>query len=136
MSAISLDHQEVTETCSHCRAIYPVSRGSLYDGDQLHGLYLAGMHGCHDQRFVVLAIAIKAGDNGGKLAVHLRAWRTPTELQMVFIDPLDSPWAAHTYLGRMLSAAQVRQHAQRAHFIHLAMHVLRENPEVSEYSGT
>ena len=136
MNAISLDHQEVTETCGHCGVVYPVSRGSLYDGDQLHGLYLAGMHGCHEERFVVLAIAIKSGgEEDDKLAVHLRVWRTAADLQMVFIDPADSPWAAHSYLGRMLLPDEARQEPQRGHFIHLAVHVLRENPVVSEYIG-
>jgi hypothetical protein len=55
------------------------------------------------------------------------------ELQMVFINPAESPWAAHSYLGCMLAPDEARQHALRSRFIHLAVHVLRENPAVSEY---
>jgi hypothetical protein len=93
----------------------------------------AGMHGCGDEWFVVLAIAIKRGGEGDKLAVHLHVWRAAAELQMVFINAADSPWAAHSYLGSMLAPDEARQHALRGHFIHLAVHVLRENPVVSEY---
>jgi hypothetical protein len=33
----------------------------------------------------------------------------------------------------MLAPDDARQHELRSHFIHLAVHVLRENPVVSEY---
>jgi hypothetical protein len=52
---------------------------------------------------------------------------------MVFINPAESPWAAHSYLGCMLAPDEAQQHAVRSRFIHLAVHVLRENPAVSEY---
>jgi hypothetical protein len=133
---VSLDHQEVSDTCTHCGAEYPVTRGSLYaDGDPI-GLYVAGMHGCRAERSVALAIALRPTTGSEPSAVHLQAWGTPKEFQMVFIDPAMSPWNSHAYLGRMLGPEEARRDPRKGEFLHLATHVLHDNSAVRRYLGS
>ena len=136
MSTITLDHQDVSDTCAHCASPYPVTRGSLYDDGRPVGLYVIGMHGCRAERLVAMAVAVHPDGEGEPTAVHLQVWATPTEFRMTFIDPAESPWHGHHYLGRMLRPAEARSHPQRDRFLHLVNHVLRENPAVARYLDT
>lgn len=133
---VSLDHQEVSDTCTHCGAEYPVTRGSLSADGYPIGLYVAGMHGCRAERFVALAIALRPTTGSEPSAVHLRVWETSGQFQMAFIDPAMSPWKSHAYLGRMLDPEEARRDPRKGEFLHLATHVLHDNPAVRRYLGS
>ncbi|MCI0456441.1 MAG: hypothetical protein L0Z62_05615 [Gemmataceae bacterium] len=52
---------------------------------------------------------------------------------MVFLEPRESPWGAHHYLGRMLTPAEARDNALREQFFHVADHVVEDLPEVRAF---
>ena len=131
--AITLDHQEVLETCAHCMQEHLVSRGSLYENERPIALHLAGLHTCDGHPVAVLAIALLAESRGGPLAVFLRAWASDDQVEMTFVDSSSSPWSKHKYLGRMLTADEARRDNQRSQFLHFAEHVLNDNPIVRAY---
>jgi hypothetical protein len=110
-----------------------VSRGSVYDNGQPLAPYLAGLHGCREQRFVALALAVRTAPQGVSTAVTLQVQATPKELQMVFLEPDRSPWRGHAYLGSMLGPDEARRSELRPLFLHLAEHVVRQNLDVYRY---
>jgi hypothetical protein len=130
---VTLDRQHTTEICEHCREPIAVSRGSVYDDGRLSGLYLAGMHRCDVEPVAILALALLPPEGGRPQAVHLRVRETVEAVEMVFLDPRESPWRAHHYLGQMLTAAEARQSPLRDRFFHVADHVVRDLPEVRTF---
>lgn len=111
MNELRIDYQLVSQSCTHCRCEFEVSRGAVYIANRPEGLYLAGMHGCQDKT-VFFAIALREdGEPGSQpICFMLKAWPTATEIQMVITNPEDSPWITETYMGSML-----RREAALAH---------------------
>lgn len=142
MSALSLDRQDATDICEHCAGTIAVIRGSVYDGAEPAGLYVAGMHRCARapstaSPVAILAIALVPPAGGAPEAVHLYVAATEDSYAMTFLDPEVSPWRTHRYLGRMPSAAEARASAMRERFFLVADRVVEDLPEIREYlAGT
>ena len=133
MGQLTLDRQGTTETCAHCRAPIAVSRGSVYDDGLPVGLYLAGMHRCSTQPVAILALALLPQEGARPQAVHLRVVESAEAVEMMFLDPAESPWREHHYLGQMLAAAEARRSSLRDRFFHVADHVVRDLPELRTF---
>jgi hypothetical protein len=130
---VTLDRQQATEICEHCREPITVSRGSVYDDGRPAGLYLAGMHRCDVEPVAIVALALMPPEEGQPQAVHLHVRGTSEAVEMVLQDPQESPWRAHHYLGRMLTPAEARQSPLRDRFFHVAHHVVTDLPEVRAF---
>jgi hypothetical protein len=108
MTMLSLDHQLVTEPCDHCNADYPVSRGTIFDSGRTVAIYLAGLHPCDAAaRTAIFGIGIAPGDDQAKVAFSFQVWLVGDDYQMTLLDPENSPWQSHEYLGPMLRRAEV-----------------------------
>jgi hypothetical protein len=134
---ITLDRQQTTESCEHCREPIAISRGSVYDDGHPSGLYPAGMHRCNVEPVAIVALAPLPPGGAEPQAVHLHVRGTSEAVEMVFLDPGESPWRAHHYLGRMLTPAEARESPLRDRILHVAHHVVTDLPEVRAFlAGT
>jgi hypothetical protein len=104
---LTIDHQDATEPCGHCGADYAVTRGSVYHDERPVALYIAAMHGCAAMKNAVMAVAFPPSDGKAPIAASLQVWVTPNEIQMSVVEPEQSPWNSHVYLGRHLTRDQV-----------------------------
>ena len=105
----------------------------MYEDGRPSGLYLAGLHRCEIEPVAILALALLSAGGGRPQAVHLRVRETSEAVEMTFLDPRESPWRAHHYLGQMLTPAEARQSPLRDRFFHVADHVVRDLPEVRAF---
>jgi hypothetical protein len=135
MSKITLDQQVIQRACEHCKQPFIVGRGSVYEDGKPISIYLAAMHDCNKNNTVHLAIAICKHHEGlgENTAVTLRANPSDTEFEMTLINPNESPWAAETYLGKMLDRQQALASPLLAAFFEIADHIVMEIPAVNEY---
>jgi hypothetical protein len=85
---------------------------------------------CDIEPVAILALALLPPEGGQPQAVHLRVRESSDAVEMVFLDPGESPWRAHQYLGQMLTPAEARRSPLRDRFFHVADHVVRDLPEV------
>ena len=135
MSQITIDHQDVSQTCDHCHKTFDVSRGSVYEDGEGFSIYLAGMHECHSGRSVHLAIAVREGykEFQETCAVAMQVRATETDFEMFVADVKDSPWRGESYLGRMMDREEALNSPLKETFFHIADHVVADNPKVHEY---
>ena len=85
---------------------------------------------CDIEPVAILALALLPPEGGQPQAVHLRVRESSDAVEMVFLDPGESPWRAHRYLGQMLTPAEARRSPLRDRFFHVADHVVGDLPEV------
>jgi len=135
MSDLSIDFQDSQETCPHCRATYPISRGSVYDGGEGASIYLAAMHQCECGRTAHIAIAVRAGykDFSENCAAAMQVRVGEHNYEFSTVDPEDSPWNGLDYLGRFLRRDEVLESPSKEVFFHIADHVVLENPTIKSF---
>jgi hypothetical protein len=135
MSELTIDFQDVQETCLHCGALYTVSRGPVYDNHEGASIYLAGLHQCVEGRVVHLAIAVREGYEAftETCAAAIQVKNGGANIEMSLVDPKFSPWQDVNYLGRILSRDEVQKSVLKDTFFHIADHIVLENPTINEY---
>jgi hypothetical protein len=135
MGQITFDYQVISQTCECCQKEFDVSRGSVYDGGQGIGIYIAALHACHPDKIVHLAIALRQGNGTSRDAYSwaIRVWPTETEIQMSVVDAAESPWQNETYLGRMMDRQEALSNPLLDIVFHIADHIVTENPVISTY---
>ncbi|MBN1908981.1 MAG: hypothetical protein JW818_04515 [Pirellulales bacterium] len=132
MPPLTIDCQTATDICHCCDREYPVSRGSVFRQGIPFALYMAGMHGCHGDTVVVLAVAVpRPGEE--PTAVTIRIVPTNTQFQMQILDPETSPWRNHAYLGRMLTRQEALASTLKDTFFEIADAVVVSNTSVNNY---
>lgn len=135
MSDVTIDFQNVEQACDHCGAVFDVSRGSAYDGDEGFSIYLAGLHQCGSGKLAHLAIAIREGYESFKetCAICLHVWVDEGEFRMAIVDSKQSPWKDESYLGEIMDREKALAHPGLQAFFHVADHIVRENPKINAY---
>ena len=135
MSQIDIDFHDVNESCPHCKELFTVSRGSVYDGSEGVGIYLAALHNCSGGRTGHLAIAVKEGYGGSTetWAAALQVVSGEMNFEMSLVDPEYSPWKDTDYLGRMLHRDEVIAGSLSDTIFHIADHIVTENLTVNSY---
>jgi hypothetical protein len=136
MPQFTIDHQAAMETCQHCRSVYSVSRGSVYEDSQPFALYIAGMHDCNGHPVVVLAIAVARPDGEVSSAMTLQVQPSETEYEIRILEPDNSPWKSHSYLGHMLTRNEVLKSPLRETFYQIADTVITSNVVVHTFLNT
>jgi hypothetical protein len=58
MGKLTIDSHVVKQVCNCCQQQFTVSRGSIYEDGTLISIYLAGLHGCDDEKPVFLGIGL------------------------------------------------------------------------------
>jgi hypothetical protein len=137
MAYITLDRQVVSEICSHCEQRFTVVRGSVYDEGNARGLYLSGLHACDKAPVAHLAVAVcdLTRPNLPAAAFALQAWLKGDEIQMGVVDWDQSPWKGESYLGTMLDREEALARPEIEECFHIADHIVRDVPEVTDYLG-
>ncbi|HEV7698606.1 MAG TPA: hypothetical protein VGO43_00105 [Pyrinomonadaceae bacterium] len=135
MSDLSIDYQDIQETCADCGAAYTVSRGSVYDDGEGASIYLAGLHQCIEGKVAHLVVAVRPGYEKctEKCAAAIQIRNGGANLEMSLVDPDLSPWKDLDYLGRILTRDEVLQSVHKDTFFHIADHVVLENPTINDY---
>lgn len=135
MSDLTIDYQDISQSCPHCHETYTVSRGSAYDNGAGASIYLAALHDCGSGRRAHVAIAVKQGYGGftETCAATLQIVAGETEFEMSLVDPEYSPWKDIDYLGRMLHREEVLRGSLKNAFFHIADHIVTENPSINGY---
>lgn len=135
MTQISLDHQIVQKACDHCKQVFTVSRGSVYEDGEPIAIYLAALHACYSSKAVHLVIAMRRGyrELTENTAVALRVRPAETEFQTIIMEPNQSPWQSETYLGKILTREQALASPLIELVFHIADYIVMEIPEVNEY---
>jgi hypothetical protein len=128
MSELTIDRQATRDTCQHCRSVYEVSHGSVYDDGAPFALYIAGMHGCESDPVVALVIAIARPEGETPSAITLQVRPSKTQFEMRIIAPYGSPWRSHAYLGHMLTRDEMLSSPLREMFFQIADIVVTDNP--------
>src|SRR5204862_7682944 len=103
---LTLDHQHATERCDHCAKDYPVSQGSIYDEGRPIAIYLAGLHPCEGRGSAIFGIGVN-DDGGVPESFSIQAWLVNEQYEMTLLNPEQSPWRSHSYLGQLLTRAEV-----------------------------
>src|SRR6267378_5401015 len=108
---LTLDYQPATEVCRHCSEVYPVSRGSIFIDGVPHAIYLAGLHACESAGSVILGVGVLppevGSEEGRPEAFSIQIWLRGDHYEMAVLEPDQSPWQSHGYLGRMLTREEV-----------------------------
>ncbi|MBL8182986.1 MAG: hypothetical protein JNL64_15415 [Blastocatellia bacterium] len=133
MSDLTIDFQDVIESCPHCEERFTVSRGSVYDNGKGASIYLAALHECGGFRTAHVAIAVKEGygDFTETCAASLQIVNAGTECQMALVDPEYSPWKDLDYLGRLLYKEELG--SLKEAFFHIADQIVTQNPTINTY---
>lgn len=136
MSELTIDYQDIQETCVHCGTSYTVSRGSVYDNGEGASIYLAALHQCEAGRVAHVVISLRGGYEGvGETCAAVLQVRNGGEnLEMSLTDPEYSPWNGVDYLGRILTRDEVLgSSTSKNMFFHIADHVVTQNPTINTY---
>jgi hypothetical protein len=131
--SLTLDHQAAQEPCRHCGVDYKVARGCVYDDGEPVALYLAGMHGCHGGKNVALGIGLAPEGKAEPTATTLHIWAAEDEYQMSVMEPDDSPWIGHTYLGRHKTRAEILDSDAKTKVFAIADTVIASIPAIRQY---
>lgn len=135
MSNLTIDYQDVFDSCRHCQKGFTVSRGSVYDEGDGASIYLAALHECGGGRAAHVAVAVKAGyqEFTETCAASMQIVDGGANFDVSLVDPEYSPWKDVNYLGRMLRQSEVIDSPLKNTFFHIADHIVWENPTINEY---
>ena len=135
MSNLTIDFQDVFESCPHCEETFTVSRGSVYDNGEGASIYLAALHECGSGRTAHIAIAVKEGygEFTETCAASIQIVNGGDDFEMSLVDPEYSPWKDLDYLGRMLRREELLSGSLKDTFFHIADHIVTENPTINTY---
>jgi hypothetical protein len=127
---LTLDHQHATERCNHCSKDYPVSRGSIYDDGRPIAIYLAGLHPCESGGSAIFGIGVNDEHSAQPESFSIQVWLVNDQYEMTLLNPEQSPWKSHSYLGRMLNRSEVLASPKKTFYFDLADCIVRKNPQV------
>jgi hypothetical protein len=131
---LTLDHQRATEPCDHCSTEYPVSRGTIFDSGNPIAIYLAGLHPCDSgARSAIFGIGVAPTTEAPPQAFSIQVWLLGDDYHMSLLDPEQSPWQSHEYLGRMLRLSEVLDSQRKTFYFELADCIVGANPDVKTY---
>ena len=129
-TGLTIDAQPASEYCRACKLEYPVSRGSAYENGTPFAIYLAGMHACEKGGSAIIAVAFRSPGGEPPRAATVQVWAVNEEFQMSVLEPAQSPWLSHTYLGRMLSRAEALEPAFKSSLFRVADAIVHQNRQV------
>jgi hypothetical protein len=135
---ITVERHRGKQRCERCQVEFTVVSGSVFEDGHPLGSYVAGLHGhtsVSESRLAQLALALldRRDPAAAPVAVALEVSATPREWRMTVVEWAQSAWSGETYLGRMLSRAEVVDNPLRPLLLDMADRVLRELPEVQSY---
>ena len=111
-----------------------MSRGSIFEDGAPRAIYLAGMHACQDGGSVILGAGVMPPDGSPPdvrpEAFSIQIWLVNDNFEMTLLDPEQSPWRTHPYLGRMLTRTEVLGSPRKEFFFSIADCVVNRNPTV------
>jgi hypothetical protein len=133
---ITVERHLGRQRCEKCEVEFTVVSGAVLEDGHPLGSYVVGLHGhSSESRLVQLALALldRRDPAAAPVAVALEVSATPREWRMTVVEWERSAWAGETYLGRMLSRAEVLENPLRPLLLDMADRVLRVLPEVQSY---
>jgi hypothetical protein len=133
MDKLTIDSHVVSQICDCCHQQFTVSRGSVYENGELISIYLAGLHCCEDEKPAFVGIGLKPVSTSLQTyALNIRVDATATYFEMRILEPDDSPWSDHEYLGQSLSREEALASPYLKTFFRIADEIV-EVPEVRRY---
>jgi hypothetical protein len=128
-TALTIDAQPASEYCRACKLEYPASRGSAYVNGTPFAIYVAGMHAC-EKGGSAIAVPFPSPAGEPPRAATVQVWGVNEEFQMSVLEPAQSPWLSHTYLGRMLSRAEALEPAFKESLFRVTDAIVYQNCQV------
>jgi hypothetical protein len=132
---LTLDHQHASEWCDHCSADYPVSRGSIFENGSPIAIYVAGLHPCESGASAIFGIGLAPGTEGIQESCSIQVWLVNDQYEMTLLNPPQSPWRSHAYLGPMLGREEVLGSPRKKLYFDIADCIVGRNPQVREFFG-
>lgn len=92
------------------------------------------MHACQDGGSVILGAGVMPPDGSppdvARESFSIQIWLVNDNFEMTLLDPEQSPWRSHLYLGRMLTRTEVLASPRKEFFFSIADCVVNRNPTV------
>lgn len=139
MSTLQIELGESGEAapCECCGASSRTAHGFVYRDGDAYAVYYAGWSDGHPGRRVSLAIAVGEWAEGtspaDRVSIGIRATRTPSSVDFMVLNSMESPWGDTPLLGKMLEREQALAHPALKGVVHVAEHIVRDDPRVRNF---
>ncbi len=134
MLSIELGQEKKPTYCSCCGGQINSVYGFIFKDGNAYAVYHATWSVAHPEAGVDIAIDFddwgKSEGLENRWSVGLLVRTTELEYQFQFRSPENSAWGKSEERGRMLSREEALSHPQKDEFLHVADHIVFEDPRI------